>query len=249
LEYFVAGDVAGGITKILSNFTWTFGLGQLFSIFSGLYLVFRLFFQPESILIEDGIHRTFPWQFVMESNYCGAGTINPADGCKSTQGESTGWFSFMLGWLTQMKWYKYYLGGPIGDIATVASVAKTVVNESKKTVIPAATQASAGSLALAAQAPAIEAKATASAHGKYTNANSIKELYNKQQGQQGGNREPEPQAGATLIQNIALITALGVTVATGVYLAKLPSLSEVDVSFILPFYKRKSASGPDDTPP
>ncbi len=253
LEYFAVGDTWGGVTKIISNFSWSFGILQFFSLLSGLYLIFRVFFKTETMLFNDGIPRTFPWTMIMDSDYCPAGTVSPESGCKKDESEeSQGWFSFMKGWGANMKWYKKY----IEPVATVVNTAKSAV----QATIPPAKQAATGALSLAAQAPTIESKVTSEAQAKYTNANQLKELYKKQQGipanagkpanagQQGG-ALPERHTGATFMQNFAFIAALGLTIATGVYLAKLPSIKELDVSFIFPFSKRKSASGSDDTPP
>ncbi len=247
LEYFVVGDTWGGITKLISNFMFSFGILQFFSILSGMYFFYRVYFKTESMIHKDGIPRTFPWTVFMDSDYCPAGTISPPEGCKPDKelGESQGWLPFMFGWIQQMKWYKTYVGMPLQAAGMAYDLAKDAV----QAVIPPAAAAAAGATSLAAQAPTIESKVESQAQAKYTDANSIKELYKKQAGQAGGGSKPAPEAGAGFFQNLAFALALGVTVATGVYLAKLPSLSEVDVSFILPFSKRKSASGPDDTPP
>ncbi len=253
LEYFAVGDTWGGITKVLSNFSWTFGVLQFFSLVSGLYLIYRVFFKTESMMFEDGIPRTFPWSIIM-SDYCPAGTVSPEAGCSGMEGESSGILDFIKGWGASLKGVKAKLGGPLASLTeaagTVAGTAKEVVSVAKtyaETVIPPAAAAAAQASALVAQAPTLESGITGTAKNAFTNPNTLKNLYK----QQGGAKPTVVQKGTTFFQDFALIAALGVTIATGVYLAKLPSWRDVDVSFILPFsVKLKSASGgQDDTPP
>jgi hypothetical protein len=138
IDYFIAGDIPGGIFKLIMTFFF-FGIGAL--IYSALN-IFNLVVYPGDVLCK-GTRRYFPFSLFADVNKSDVRFTKPGCSPQDDKGSSSGIFGGFFG--SMFDWL-------LGPIKTVVSAVKKVPQEAMKV---AKTAASASPSTLMANAKAV----------------------------------------------------------------------------------------------
>lgn len=235
-DFFVAGDTWGGIMKLVTLFVPIF---WLFGLLWSLYVVFRIFFQTESLLTE-GVPRFFPFTLFMDNYYCPKGTLGPDRPCtQAAPGADQGLLMRLLGILQGIP----ILGRLVDPIVTTAQVAKqtaeVVVNETLKPTVEFVQGAAATGTQLLQTVPAA-ATAAVEEIGKLTDPNALlAQALNKQRG--GGANESFTSALLFFIVGAAASGYFAARIRKSEYINLLPEAFQTII--------HTPARGPSDIPP
>lgn len=206
LDYFVAGDITGGIVKLIANFNiflW------IFSIFGSFLVLYKIIFKTDTIF-NEGIPRFFPFTLLMNSTYCSRNKIGPDKECASTE-DSEGILAFFKRLLQTLK------GIPV--IGALVGLIDETINYGKR-IAPALVTAgkAAASLAPKVASEVMNRSSSLTDPSKYI-----------PEPQKGGGKE-EPEADTSLL----LFVAFASMAAIGVFIAKLQKMEVVDIANAIP---------------
>ncbi len=216
LDYFVAGDIYGGIVKVIANFNI---LLWIFSIFGSLLVLYKLFFKTDTIF-NEGIPRFFPFTLLMDTTYCSRNKIGPDKECTSAE-ESEGLIAFFKKLLQTLK------GIPV--IGALVGLIDDTINYGKR-LAPALVTAGTAVAGLAPKvASEVMARSSALTDPKQYVPAPAKVTAPAVQGQKGGSRDSADEHTSLL-----LFVAFASMAALGVFIAKLQKMEVVDIANAIP---------------
>jgi hypothetical protein len=233
-DFFAAGDIWGGIAKLVTLFMpllWIFGLAW------GIYVVYRLFFQTEA-LITEGVPRFFPWTIIMDDFYCSRNILGPDRECGDPEAASKGGLLWSIG---QMLRGIPIIGRAVDPIMsateTAANTAKAVVEKSVQPSIQFATASVGAAKEIISTVPQVAANVANQAQA-FTDPAKLQQLAT----QRGGAIQSKSMTPLIVL----LVAGLA---SSGFFLAKLRSMVDFDLSKLSRAIKTPTPRGPTDQPP